>query len=247
MQETDSVTAQIVTVEDEDNLRSNLVYALEKEGFEVKAFADGALAWEAVQHHRRDQPRVYLLDIMLPRMDGIELCRRIRARDPETPVMFLSSRDEEFDRVLGLELGADDYLCKPFSMRELMARLKALLKRGYPDSFKTRSPAGSARLVSGDLVLDKDFLSGYWSESSLHLTVSEFRILWELAERPGTVKTREQLQLAAYPEDLYVNERSVDCHIKRIRKKLVQAAGSDPLQAVYGLGYKFVAHAGETV
>ena len=163
--------------------------------------------------------------------------RRLRALSERLPILFLTSRDEEFDRVLGLELGADDYLCKPFSMRELVARVRVLFRRRA----LRRDPTTATQvLVAGDLMLDLDRFQAAWKGSPLALTVTEFRILHALARHPGRVKTRQQLVEEGYPEDTYVSDRTVDTHIKRLRKKLAAVdADADPVETMYGLGYRW--------
>lgn len=238
---------EVILAEDEENLRRTLVWAFERESWSVRDFEDGLATWEFL----REAPpgpegRVLVLDIVMPRMDGLELCRRIRGAGMGLPLLFLSSHDEEMDRVLGLESGADDYLCKPFSVRELLARIRILHARASGSAplpgFSATPASGSegAAIRAGGLVLDPEGFRAWWAGRELSLTVSEFRILVCLASSPGSVRSRERLQMAAYPEDNYVNERSVDCHIKRIRRKL---SALDPnfagLETVYGAGYRF--------
>jgi DNA-binding response OmpR family regulator len=178
-----------------------------------------------------------VLDILMPRMDGLELCRRLRGVSEAMPILFLTSKDEEFDRVLGLELGADDYLCKPFSLRELVARVKVLFRRL---ALAGRAAPDAQVLALGALELDLDRYQARWDGGALPLTVTEFLILHALARRPGHVKTRRQLIEDGYPHDTYVSERTIDSHIKRLRKKLVAAAPEfDPIETVYGLGYRW--------
>jgi DNA-binding response OmpR family regulator len=181
-----------------------------------------------------------ILDIIMPRMDGRELCRRIRALSAKVPVMFLTSRDEEFDRVLGLELGADDYLCKPFSLRELAARVKVLFRRSGTLAAEKERGQGEADFVSvGFLNLDTRRYTAAWKGSALRLTVTEFRILHALARQPGYVRTREQLLAEAFPQDSYMSDRTIDCHIRRIRAKLEDLDdGFDGIETLYGLGYR---------
>ena len=224
--------AKIVLVEDEQNIRDSVSYALRQEGHQVTGYADGEEAWKALE---RRLPDLLILDILLPRLDGLELCRRVRARSENLPLMFLTSRDEEFDRVLGLELGADDYLCKPFSVRELCARVKVLLRRG------TRR-GGEERLRVGALELDGPRHTARWKEQAVRLTVTEFRMLQCLARQPGVVKTREQLLAEGFPHDQYMSDRTVDTHIKRLRRKLAAADPDfDGIQTIYGLGYRYAA------
>ncbi len=220
----------IAIVDDEAALRENLSYALDQEGYRVSAYPNGEEAWEA---RTREKPDLYLLDILMPRMDGLEFCRRLRVDDRRTPIIFLSSRDEELDRVLGLETGGDDYIGKPFSVRELLARVKAVLRRADGEG------AGDPPVFAGPLSMNPATYKATWNEAELIFTLSEYRLLSELAKSPGTVRTRSALYSAAFPEDHYVNERAVDSHIKRIRRKLEDVgAPKDILETVYGLGYR---------
>jgi DNA-binding response OmpR family regulator len=232
---------RIALVDDEQNIRDTVGFALRREGWMVDAYADGAAAWEAIGAAAGKPgtgfPDLAVLDVLMPRMDGLELCRRLRGLSEAMPILFLTSKDEEFDRVLGLELGADDYLCKPFSMRELVARIKVLFRR-----LALAGPTAPAAqvLALGALELDLDRYQARWDGGALPLTVTEFLILHSLARRPGHVKTRRQLIEDGYPHDTYVSERTIDSHIKRLRKKLVAAApASDPIETVYGLGYRW--------
>ena len=223
-------------VDDEPGIRDTLGLALSRDGYRVLSWADGASAWKDLQD---ELPDLLILDILLPGMDGLELCRRVRSRSEVVPILFLTSRDEEFDRVLGLELGADDYLCKPFSMRELLARVRVLFRRlALLRNPQDELPA--ALVTQGPLVLDMSRHQATWRGDQLSLTVTEFRILLALARRPGHVKTRQQLVEEGYPDDTYVSDRTVDTHIKRIRKKiLLLESEMDPIETVYGLGYRF--------
>lgn len=227
---------RIAVVDDEKNIRAMVRVALEREGYEVDEYANGADAWLAFQSAL---PNLAILDVMMPRMDGLELCRRLRGLSPGLPLIFLSSRDEEIDRVLGLESGGDDYVCKPFGMRELIARIHAALRRG---SAKAEASIGPFSVSAGSLALDDERYLARVGGQQVSLTVTEFRILRSLAAAPGAVKTREQLMRAAFPEDAYPNDRAADSHIKRIRAKL-GAAGlpAERLEAVYGLGYRLCA------
>ena len=232
---------RIALVDDEANIRETVGFALRREGWLVDAYPDGAAAWEAIEASSKKAgagfPDVAVLDILMPRMDGLELCRRLRGVSESLPILFLTSKDEEFDRVLGLELGADDYLCKPFSLRELVARVKVLFRRL---ALAGRAAPDAQVLALGALELDLDRYQARWDGGALPLTVTEFLILHALARRPGHVKTRRQLIEDGYPHDTYVSERTIDSHIKRLRKKLVAAAPEfDPIETVYGLGYRW--------
>src|SRR4051812_22907427 len=184
-----SDSKRIAVVEDEETIREGICVALRRERHDARGFDDGQTAWEALQ---AALPDLAILDIGVPRMDGLDLCRRLRARSDALPIIFVTSREEEFDRVLGLELGADDYLCKPFSMRELMARVKVLLRRAalLPGA---GADAAEQPLAVGDLLLDPLRLSVAWRGTPVPLTVTEFLLLAALVRRPGIVKTRDQL------------------------------------------------------
>ena len=224
----------VAIVDDESSIRDTVGVALRREGYAVEAYSDGAAAWEAFS---KALPDLVILDILMPRMDGLELCRRLRTLSPTLPILFLSSKDEEFDRVLGLELGADDYLCKPFSMRELLARVRVLFRR----LALSRTPVDADEvLVRGSLELDQARYTVRWKGLTVPLTVTEFLILQALARHPGHVKSRRQLMDEGYPHDAFVSDRTIDSHIKRLRKKLVAADPDfDGIDTVYGLGYRF--------
>jgi two-component system, OmpR family, response regulator ChvI len=225
---------EIAIIDDEKHIRETISYALKKEGFSVSSYADGR---EALKNFQTTLPDLLVLDIIMPHLDGLELCRQIRQISMAVPIIFLSSKDEEFDRVFGLTLGADDYLCKPFSMRELIARIHVLFRR----IAHYTAPVSSQDLLKiGPLELDTKRFTAKWNNTMLPLTVTEFRLLNSLAKNPGFVKTRDQLLQEAYPHDTYLSDRTIDCHIKRIRKKLSEI---DPafaeIETIYGLGYKF--------
>ena len=227
----------VAVVDDEKNIRETVAFALKREGYRVNSYGDGAEAWNAF---RQQLPDLAVLDILLPRMDGRELCRKLRARSETLPIIFLTSRDEELDRVLGLELGADDYLCKPFSMRELVTRIKVLFRRaalaGDPS---TREE--SKILRAGPLEIDGLRYTARWRGDPLALTVTEFLLLQGLVRHPGHVKTRQQLMEEAYPNDLYVSERTIDSHVKRLRRKFEERdAAFAGIDTVHGLGYRWV-------
>lgn len=233
-----SAKGKIALVDDEENLRETVLFALRREGYEVIGHPDGQQAWDA---RGQDGADVYVLDIMMPRMDGLELCRRLRAASESLPILFLTSRDEELDRVLGLELGADDYLCKPFSMRELIARVRVLFRRlaAAQNPAPATSPASQGMKV-GALRLDLHAYEAYWHERKVPLTVTEFMILQALARHPGHVKTRQQLLDDGYPDEAYISDRTIDSHIKRLRRKLIECGPDfDEIETVYGLGYRY--------
>jgi len=229
----------VALVDDEPGIRETVGFALGRAGFRTSLYADGADAWADFE---QGLPDLAILDILMPRMDGLELCRRIRSMSAEIPLVFLTSKDEEIDRILGLELGADDYLCKPFSTRELIARVRVLFRRAALSGAQRSdgSSPESELMHRGNLSLDLQRYTAHWDGLPLRLTVTEFRLLQALIEQPGHVRTRDQLLAAAYPDDTYVSERSVDTHVKRIRKKLIDLdPGFSLIEAVYGLGYRY--------
>jgi two-component system, OmpR family, response regulator len=228
--------AHILLVDDDGHIREIVNFALSQAGHRVTEAKDGALGWQAFQ---KDEFDLAILDIVMPEQDGLELCRNIRKRS-SLPILFLSSRDEELDRVLGLELGADDYITKPFSPRELVARVKAALRR-YQEIRELRQAvergAPSPLLAYGDLRLDVARHRCTVREEELTLTVTEFDLLRTLLERPGQVFSRAALVEHAYGTGHHVSERTVDSHLRRVRQKL-EAQGLDPIETVYGLGYR---------
>jgi two-component system response regulator ChvI len=230
------MSGSIAVVDDEENIRETLAFALGREGYRVETYADGAEAWS---QFRQRLPDLVILDIIMPQMDGLELCRRIRSQSETIPIIFLTSRDEEFDRVLGLELGADDYLCKPFSMRELIARVKVLFRRltlGTTQSGTT--PVEAIR--EGELELDLQRYLVTWKGATVPLTVTEFMMLQALVRHPGHVKTRAQLTKEGYQFDTWVSDRTIDSHIKRLRRKFEALdPGFDRIETVYGVGYRY--------
>jgi len=226
----------VAVVDDEDNIRETVAFALRREGYPVELYPTGLEAWRTFQ---QKLPGLVILDITMPEMDGLELCRRLRAVSDTIPIIFLTSRDEELDRVLGLEIGADDYLCKPFSMRELLARVKVLFRRAAIDTGAKR-PAADAPLQLGDLELDLQRYTVSWKGRPISLTVTEFMMLHALVRHPGHVKTRKQLHQDGYPHDAFVSDRTIDSHIKRVRRKFEEVDDTfDRVDTVYGLGYRW--------
>ncbi len=226
---------RVAVVDDEENIRETVGYALRREGYRVELYPDGLAAWDKFA---RELPDVLVLDIVMPRLDGLELCRRIRKMTEVLPIIFLTSRDEELDRVLGLELGGDDYLVKPFAVRELLARVKVLFRRLALLGKPAAEP--EEKLALGDLELDLARYQASWKGELLTLTVTEFLLLQALARRPGHVKSRGRLMEECYPNDAYVSERTIDSHVKRLRKKFARVdPGFDPIDTVYGLGYRY--------
>jgi two-component system response regulator ChvI len=229
----------IALVDDDRNILTSIAMALEAEGFTVRTYADGAEALKGLTAQPVD---LAVLDIKMPRMDGMELLGRLR-RQTQMPVIFLTSKDDEVDELLGLRMGADDYIKKPFSQRLLIERIRALLRRGEARKDTTGNPpAGETEqtMMRGDLVLDPSRHYCTWKSQPVALTVTEFLILKSLAARPGHVKNRDQLMDAAYGESIYVDDRTIDSHIKRLRKKFKQADdGFAQIETLYGVGYRY--------
>tara|TARA_B100000586_G_scaffold108295_1_gene77712 strand:- start:239 stop:934 length:696 start_codon:yes stop_codon:yes gene_type:complete len=222
----------ILVVDDDPHIREVLRFALGKAGYTTVEASDGC---EAIAKFKQVAPDLVVLDVVMPEMDGTQVCREIR-QDSVTPIIFLSSRDEEIDRVLGLELGGDDYVTKPFSPREVVARVGAILRRLKQPAAKTSGSASLPALQHGNLRIDSDGFKAYWGELEITLTVTEFNILSTLARRPGKVFTRDELMEGAYEDSRYVSDRTIDSHVRRIRKKFM-ARGGDPIETRRGVGY----------
>jgi DNA-binding response OmpR family regulator len=226
----------VAVVDDEKNIRDTVSYALAREGYAPRVYRDGLEAWEVF---RETLPDCAIIDIIMPRMDGLELCRKIRTVTERMPIVFLTSREEEIDRVLGLEIGGDDYLTKPFSMRELLVRIKVLFRRlGYRNA--EQESTKDELVTYGSLSLDTGCYTVSWNGSHVELTVTEFLLLRSLAESPGRVRTRVDLMEKGYSTPTYVSDRTIDSHIKRIRQKFESVdPGFDCIETVYGLGYRY--------
>ena len=223
------MTPTVLVVEDEDALATLLQYNLEKEGYRVILAGDGEEALMLVQE---DMPDLVVLDWMLPKVSGIEVCRRLRQR-PESrnlPILMLTARGEESDRVRGLDTGADDYVVKPFAMSELTARIRAVMRRIRPG-------LADDRVTCGDIVMDRVAHRVKRSGAEVHLGPTEFRLLDHLMQHPGRVFSREQLLDAVWGSDVYVEARTVDVHIGRLRKALNGKADADPIRTVRSAGY----------
>jgi len=224
----------IALVDDDQNILTSVSMALEAEGFHVRTYKDGE---DALRGLSRQPVDLAVLDIKMPRMDGMELLQKLR-KSSQMPVIFLTSKDDEVDEVLGLRMGADDYIKKPFSQRLLIERIRTLLRR--LDSAENSEASGEETLVRGDLVLDPDRHLCMWSGGEVPLTVTEFLLIKSLAHRPGHVKTRDQLMDAAYGESIYVDDRTIDSHIKRLRAKFRQVdSGFAQIETLYGVGYRY--------
>ncbi len=226
----------IALVDDDKNILTSVSMALEAEGFTVRTYSDGADALDGLNSRPVD---LAILDIKMPRMDGMELLSRLRG-STKMPVIFLTSKDDEIDEVLGLRMGADDYITKPFSQRLLIERIRAILRRAEAVANGSRPEDAEKVIVRSELVMDPDRHLCTWRETPVQLTVTEFLILQSLAARPGHVKSRDQLMDAAYGENIYVDDRTIDSHIKRLRKKF-KAVDDDfeKIETLYGIGYRY--------
>jgi two-component system response regulator ChvI len=235
------MAASIALVDDDRNILTSVSIALQTEGFVTRVYSDGETALKALVDN---PPDLAIFDIKMPRMDGLELLRRLRERST-VPVIFLTSKDDELDEALGLAMGADDYIAKPFSQRLLIARIRAILRRTETVQASGAKPGDelSGPLQRGRLTMDPARHRTTWDDEPVTLTVTEFLILETLAQRPGIVKTRNQLMDAAYQDDIYVDDRTIDSHIKRLRRKFRQVdAEFDAIETLYGAGYRFSEH-----
>jgi two-component system response regulator ChvI len=232
--------AKITLVDDDENIVASVSLALESHGHVVTACHDGVAGLESLTSN---PPDLAILDVKMPRMDGMELLRRLR-QTSNMPVIMLTSKDEEIDEILGFNLGADDYMHKPFSQRLLLERVKAVLRRADvpDDSGAPAAPAdpGAKAMRRGKLTLDPERHDSLWDGKPVRLTVTEFLLLQSLAQRPGFVKSRDNLMDAAYDDQVYVDDRTIDSHIKRMRKKFRQVDPSfDAIETLYGVGYRY--------
>jgi two-component system response regulator ChvI len=229
-------SSNIALVDDDRNILTSLRVALEAEGFKIRTYNDGVSALEGLTEAPAD---LGIFDIKMPRMDGMELLRKIRQQS-DMPVIFLTSKDEEIDQLFGLKMGADDYISKPFSQRLLVERVKAILRRsGFKDP-SAPAPTEVAILERGKLKMDPERHTCHWDSKNVTLTVTEFLILQALAMRPGVVKSRDALMDAAYDDQVYVDDRTIDSHIKRLRKKFKEVDDDfDVIETLYGVGYRF--------
>ncbi|GGB47369.1 DNA-binding response regulator [Roseibium aquae] len=226
----------IALVDDDRNILTSVSIALESEGYRVHTYTDGSAALEGLQ---TDPPQLAIFDIKMPRMDGMELLRRLR-QTSDLPVIFLTSKDDEIDELFGLKMGADDFIRKPFSQRLLVERVRAVLRRVQPKEAGSSRPDAEKLLERGQLVMDQERHTCTWSNKPVTLTVTEFLILSALAQRPGVVKSRNALMDAAYDDQVYVDDRTIDSHIKRLRKKFKMVDDSfDMIETLYGVGYRF--------
>ena len=227
---------RIALVDDDQNILTSVTLALEAEGFDVDSYSDSEAALAGIARRKVD---LAVLDIKMPRMDGIELLQKLR-KQSQLPVIFLTSKDDELDEALGLGMGADDYITKPFSQRLLLARVRAVLRRASDNVMTTTGP----NIVrQGHLLMDPARHLCSWKETEVRLTVTEFLILQALAARPGMVKNRDELMDAAYGESIFLDDRTIDSHIKRLRRKMrAHDTEFDQIETLYGIGYKYKAN-----
>jgi two-component system response regulator ChvI len=227
----------IALVDDDRNILTSVSIALENEGYRIQTYTDGATALDGL---KQNPPDLAIFDIKMPRMDGMELLRRLRQKS-DLPVIFLTSKDEEIDELFGLKMGADDFIRKPFSQRLLVERVKAVLRRaGAAKEPSTPKEIDARVLERGQLRMDPERHTCTWNGEPVTLTVTEFLILQALAQRPGVVKSRNALMDAAYDDQVYVDDRTIDSHIKRLRKKFKSADDDfEMIETLYGVGYRF--------
>ena len=227
--------AEIVLVDDDANILASVRIALEADGFRVRSYTDGHSALAALENQPAD---IGVFDIKMPRMDGLELLRKLR-QNSAMPVVFLTSKDDEIDEVFGLKMGADDYITKPFSQRLLIERIRAVLRRSAARA-DTPAAASKSTISQGHLHLDHERHDCLWKNRPVNLTVTEFLIIDALAQRPGVVKSRDSLMDAAYDDQIYVDDRTIDSHIKRLRRKFRAVDASfDAIETLYGVGYRY--------
>ena len=226
---------KICLIDDDQNILASLSLALKSEKFDVETYSDGISGLEGLEQNNFD---IAILDIKMPRLDGLEVLQKLR-NSSNIPVIFLTSKDDEIDQLLGLKMGADDYITKPFSQKLLIERVKVILKR---TAFSKNENIGKndSLIERGNLLLNMDRHECHWKNKRIKLTVTEFLLLESLVNRPGYVKNRDQLMSAAYSDDLYVDDRTIDSHIKRIRRKF-KAIDNDfnSIETLYGVGYRF--------
>ena len=226
---------KICLIDDDQNILASLSLALKSEKFNVETYSDGIAGLEALKNNNFD---IAILDIKMPRLDGLEVLQKLR-NSSDIPVIFLTSKDDEIDQLLGLKMGADDYITKPFSQKLLIERVKVILKRTSSSS-KENQVNSDFLIERGNLLLNMDRHECHWKEERIKLTVTEFLFLESLVNRPGYVKNRDQLMSAAYNDDLYVDDRTIDSHIKRIRRKFkVIDKDFNSIETLYGVGYRF--------
>ena len=229
--------SRIALVDDDRNILTSVAMTLEAEGFEVETYNDGQAALDGFN---KRMPDIGVFDIKMPRMDGMDLLQRVRQKS-SMPVIFLTSKDDEIDEVLGIRMGADDYVKKPFSQRLLVERIRALLRRQEALAGEVIEETEETKvMIRGELVMDPLRHAVKWKGKDVSLTVTEFLLLQALAQRPGFVKSRDQLMDVAYDDQVYVDDRTIDSHIKRLRKKMRNTDDTfSAIETLYGIGYRY--------
>ena len=226
----------ICLIDDDQNILASLSLALKSEGYIISTFSDGLSGLNSL---KEDDYDIAILDIKMPRLDGLEVLQKLR-QTSNLPVIFLTSKDEEVDQLLGLKMGADDYITKPFSQKLLIERVKAILRRSK-DTLTSNDKETSNIIKRGKLSLNMNRYECFWDDVAIKLTVTEFLLLETLASRPGYVKSRDQLMSAAYDDDIYVDDRTIDSHIKRLRRKFKNLDKNfESIETLYGVGYRYI-------
>jgi two-component system response regulator ChvI len=226
----------ICLIDDDQNILASLSLALKSEGFIITAFSDGLSGLNSLKEDKYD---IAILDIKMPRLDGLEVLQKLR-QTSNLPVIFLTSKDEEVDQLLGLKMGADDYITKPFSQKLLIERVRAILRRSQ-ELKNTNNIENNDIIKRGKLSLNMNRYECFWGSIPIKLTVTEFLLLESLASRPGYVKSRDQLMSAAYDDDIYVDDRTIDSHIKRLRRKFKNLDENfESIETLYGVGYRYI-------
>jgi two-component system response regulator ChvI len=226
----------ICLIDDDQNILASLSLALKSEGYIINTFSDGLSGLNSL---KEDDYDIAILDIKMPRLDGLEVLQKLR-QTSNLPVIFLTSKDEEVDQLLGLKMGADDYITKPFSQKLLIERVKAILRRSK-DTLTSNDKETSNIIKRGKLSLNMSRYECFWDDVAIKLTVTEFLLLETLASRPGYVKSRDQLMSAAYDDDIYVDDRTIDSHIKRLRRKFKNLDKNfESIETLYGVGYRYI-------
>jgi len=226
----------ICLIDDDQNILASLSLALKSEGYIISTFSDGLSGLNSL---KKDDYDIAILDIKMPRLDGLEVLQKLR-QTSNLPVIFLTSKDEEVDQLLGLKMGADDYITKPFSQKLLIERVKAILRRSK-DTLTSNDKETSNIIKRGKLSLNMSRYECFWDDVAIKLTVTEFLLLESLASRPGYVKSRDQLMSAAYDDDIYVDDRTIDSHIKRLRRKFKNLDKNfESIETLYGVGYRYI-------
>ena len=226
----------ICLIDDDQNILASLSLALKSEGYIISTFSDGLSGLNSL---KEDDYDIAILDIKMPRLDGLEVLQKLR-QTSNLPVIFLTSKDEEVDQLLGLKMGADDYITKPFSQKLLIERVKAILRRSK-DTLTLNDKETSNIIKRGKLSLNMSRYECFWDDIAIKLTVTEFLLLESLASRPGYVKSRDQLMSAAYDDDIYVDDRTIDSHIKRLRRKFKNLDKNfESIETLYGVGYRYI-------